>query len=165
METLLDTSTARAATTVTCGCRSRPRDAAVYVDGYYAGIVDDFDGVFQRLTLEVGPHRIELERARAPIRSFSTSTSTRPERSICAATCSGTVTDRSPASSTRSRTRCTAHRVLLFCVRQQRPGYVRPNWLTRADVENRRSQPGMVPPFSPPLRVRSVLANPRRGSH
>jgi hypothetical protein len=39
----------------------RPRDAAVYVDGYYAGIVDDFDGVFQRLTLEAGPHRIELE--------------------------------------------------------------------------------------------------------
>lgn len=38
----------------------RPRDAAVYVDGYYAGIVDDFDGVFQRLTLTVGPHRIEL---------------------------------------------------------------------------------------------------------
>src|ERR1035437_4172470 len=25
-----------------------PRDAAVYVDGYYAGIVDDFDGLFQR---------------------------------------------------------------------------------------------------------------------
>jgi hypothetical protein len=39
----------------------RPRDAAVYVDGYYAGIVDDFDGVFQRLTLEAGPHRIEIE--------------------------------------------------------------------------------------------------------
>ena len=39
----------------------RPRDAAVYVDGYYAGVVDNFDGVFQRLTLEVGPHRIELE--------------------------------------------------------------------------------------------------------
>ena len=39
----------------------RPRNAAVYVDGYYAGIVDDFDGVFQRLTLEVGPHEIELE--------------------------------------------------------------------------------------------------------
>jgi hypothetical protein len=39
----------------------QPRDAAVYVDGYYAGIVDDFDGVFQRLTLEVGPHQIELE--------------------------------------------------------------------------------------------------------
>jgi hypothetical protein len=39
----------------------RPRDAAVYVDGYYAGIVDDFDGFFQRLTLEVGPHVIEIE--------------------------------------------------------------------------------------------------------
>ena len=39
----------------------RPRNAAVYVDGYYAGIVDDFDGVFQRLTLEVGPHEIELD--------------------------------------------------------------------------------------------------------
>lgn len=38
----------------------RPRDAEVYVDGYYAGIVDDFDGVFQRLTLEVGPHQIEI---------------------------------------------------------------------------------------------------------
>ncbi len=39
----------------------RPRDAAVYVDGYYAGIVDNFDGVFQRLTLPAGPHQIEIE--------------------------------------------------------------------------------------------------------
>lgn len=39
----------------------QPRDAAVYVDGYYAGIVDDFDGFFQRLTLEIGPHRIEID--------------------------------------------------------------------------------------------------------
>jgi hypothetical protein len=39
----------------------RPRDAAVFVDGYYAGIVDDFDGVFQRLTLTVGPHEIAIE--------------------------------------------------------------------------------------------------------
>jgi PEGA domain len=38
----------------------RPRHAQVYVDGYYAGIVDDFDGVFQRLTLEAGPHEIEI---------------------------------------------------------------------------------------------------------
>jgi hypothetical protein len=38
-----------------------PRDAAVYVDGYYAGIVDDFDGFFQRLTLEAGPHEIEID--------------------------------------------------------------------------------------------------------
>ena len=41
----------------------KPRDAEVYVDGYYAGIVDDFDGIFQRLHLESGPHRIEV---RAP---------------------------------------------------------------------------------------------------
>ena len=38
-----------------------PRNAAVFVDGYYAGVVDDFDGVFQRLTLTVGPHEIEIE--------------------------------------------------------------------------------------------------------
>ena len=48
-------------TSVTCGSIVRPRGAAVYVDGYYAGIVDDFDGVFQRLTLDVGPHKIEIE--------------------------------------------------------------------------------------------------------
>lgn len=36
------------------------RDAQVYVDGAYAGIVDDFDGVFQRLTLEPGPHQLEV---------------------------------------------------------------------------------------------------------
>ena len=38
----------------------RPRDAQVYVDGYYVGIVDDFDGVFQRVRLEEGPHQIEI---------------------------------------------------------------------------------------------------------
>jgi len=37
-----------------------PRDASVYVDGYFAGVVDDFDGAFQRLKLESGPHRIEI---------------------------------------------------------------------------------------------------------
>jgi hypothetical protein len=36
------------------------RVAAVYVDGFYAGIVDDFDGVFQRLPLPPGGHRIAL---------------------------------------------------------------------------------------------------------
>jgi hypothetical protein len=41
----------------------KPADASVYVDGYYVGIVDDFDGVFQRLHLESGAHRIEI---RAP---------------------------------------------------------------------------------------------------
>src|SRR5471032_1575380 len=37
-----------------------PKDAEVYVDGYYAGIVDDFDGVFQRLHTRPGAHEIEL---------------------------------------------------------------------------------------------------------
>lgn len=38
----------------------KPREAEVYVDGYFAGVVDDFDGAFQQLNLDVGPHRIEL---------------------------------------------------------------------------------------------------------
>ncbi len=37
-----------------------PRDAHVFADGYYVGIVDDFDGIFQHLNLEAGPHRIEV---------------------------------------------------------------------------------------------------------
>jgi hypothetical protein len=37
-----------------------PRHAEVYVDGYFAGHVDDFDGVFQALTLEEGGHKIEI---------------------------------------------------------------------------------------------------------
>ncbi len=38
----------------------KPNDAAVYVDGFYAGVVDDFDNGFQRLKLEPGPHHIEI---------------------------------------------------------------------------------------------------------
>ena len=38
-----------------------PRDAQVFVDGYYAGVVDDYDGVFQHLNLEAGAHHIEIE--------------------------------------------------------------------------------------------------------
>ena len=38
----------------------KPKEAEVYVDGYYAGVVDDFDGVFQRLPVEPGEHEIEL---------------------------------------------------------------------------------------------------------
>ena len=37
-----------------------PRQAEVFIDGYYAGIVDDFDGMFQRLRLEPGQHEITL---------------------------------------------------------------------------------------------------------
>ena len=38
-----------------------PREAHVFADGYYVGIVNDFDGIFQHLNLEAGPHRIEIE--------------------------------------------------------------------------------------------------------
>jgi hypothetical protein len=38
-----------------------PRDAQVFVDGYYAGVVDDYDGIFQHLNLEPGPHHVEIE--------------------------------------------------------------------------------------------------------
>ena len=38
----------------------RPRHAQVFVDGYFAGSVDDFDGVFQRLRVEAGDHLIEI---------------------------------------------------------------------------------------------------------
>ncbi len=40
--------------------KMKPRQAAVYVDGYYAGIIDDYDGIFQKLELDAGPHRIEV---------------------------------------------------------------------------------------------------------
>lgn len=38
----------------------RPRDAEVYIDGYYAGIVDDFDGRLQGLALESGGYSVEI---------------------------------------------------------------------------------------------------------
>jgi hypothetical protein len=37
-----------------------PKDAEVYVDGYYVGTVDDYDGTFQRLSLLAGTHRVEI---------------------------------------------------------------------------------------------------------
>ena len=39
---------------------AKPKEAAVYVDGYYAGVVDDFDGIFQRLTVSPGQHELTL---------------------------------------------------------------------------------------------------------
>lgn len=41
----------------------KPNQGQVFVDGYYVGEIDSFDGVFQRLTIEEGPHRVEI---RAP---------------------------------------------------------------------------------------------------
>ncbi len=36
----------------------RPSDASVYVDGFFAGKVDEFDGAFQRLHVQPGQHEI-----------------------------------------------------------------------------------------------------------
>jgi hypothetical protein len=38
----------------------KPRDAKVYIDGYYVGVVDSFDGLFQKLGLDAGGHRVEI---------------------------------------------------------------------------------------------------------
>ncbi len=38
----------------------KPVEAEVYVDGYLAGIVDEFDGFFQRLNLTPGAHEIVI---------------------------------------------------------------------------------------------------------
>lgn len=40
--------------------QSQHRDAQIFADGYYVGIVDDFDGTFQHLNLEAGAHHIEI---------------------------------------------------------------------------------------------------------
>jgi hypothetical protein len=38
----------------------KPNTAQVFVDGAYAGVVNDFDGHFQHLTLTPGGHRIDV---------------------------------------------------------------------------------------------------------
>jgi hypothetical protein len=38
----------------------KPNEAEVYVDGYYMGLVDSFDGTFQRLHLSPGEHLVEI---------------------------------------------------------------------------------------------------------
>ena len=38
----------------------KPKKAEVYVDGGYAGLVDDFDSSWQALHLDAGPHHIEM---------------------------------------------------------------------------------------------------------
>jgi hypothetical protein len=40
----------------------KPGDAEVFVDGYFAGTVDDFDGIFQALKLDRGAYRIEIRK-------------------------------------------------------------------------------------------------------
>jgi hypothetical protein len=48
--------------TGTVKLKVKPRDAEVFVDGYFAGTVDDFDGVLQALKLESGGYKIEIRK-------------------------------------------------------------------------------------------------------
>lgn len=48
-----------------------PPDAQVFADGYYIGIVDDFDGAFQHMNLEAGPHQIEIRIGNEPPVAFN----------------------------------------------------------------------------------------------
>ncbi len=41
----------------------KPDNASVYLDGKYVGLVNQYDGVFQKLHLDDGNHRVEI---RAP---------------------------------------------------------------------------------------------------
>ena len=51
------------------GIEVKPKEAEVYVDGYYAGIVDDFDGTFQRLQRDAGRARDRALSGRLPRRA------------------------------------------------------------------------------------------------
>ena len=39
----------------------KPRSAKVYVDGYFVGVVDEFDGAFQKLPLTAGRHHVKID--------------------------------------------------------------------------------------------------------
>jgi len=57
-----------------------PKTAEVYVDGYYAGIVDQFNGHFHHLSMTPGGHRIEV---RAPgFQPLTFSVYVQPDRTI-----------------------------------------------------------------------------------
>jgi len=58
----------------------KPRDAEVFVDGYYAGVVDDFDGAWQSLKLDSGGHNIEIRKPGLETLRFDVHV--QPERSI-----------------------------------------------------------------------------------
>jgi hypothetical protein len=47
-----------------------PGDAQVFADGYYVGVVSDFDGAFKQLNLAPGAHQIEIRAAGRPPQQF-----------------------------------------------------------------------------------------------
>ncbi|HUK34517.1 MAG TPA: PEGA domain-containing protein [Vicinamibacterales bacterium] len=70
-----------------------PKNAQVYVDGYYAGTVDDFNGIFRHLTLSAGPHVIEMRRI--GLQSLVVQLFIQPDRTI---TYSGAMLSASPGA-------------------------------------------------------------------
>jgi hypothetical protein len=54
-------SSSRQADTGALKLKIKPRDAQVFVDGYLAGRVDEFDGMFQKLELDAGGHTLEVK--------------------------------------------------------------------------------------------------------
>ena len=58
----------------------KPKEAEVFVDGYYAGVVDDFDGTWQSLKLDSGGHNIEIRKPGLETLRFDVHV--QPERSI-----------------------------------------------------------------------------------
>jgi len=60
---LSGSSSAVSSDDATLRLKIKPSNAEVFVDGYFVGPVNDFDGMFQRLHIESGAHRIEV---RAP---------------------------------------------------------------------------------------------------
>ena len=74
----------------------RPPHAEVYVDGYFAGLVDDFDGVLQGLRLEEGPVSGSRSPLPATCRSSSTFAFSRDGRSITGQTCYPTDHEQAP---------------------------------------------------------------------
>ena len=55
------TTTARTTTTRgSARLQVTPRNTQVYVDGYFVGVVDNFDGNLQRLNVEAGEHELQL---------------------------------------------------------------------------------------------------------
>ena len=59
-EVAADTRTGAFRDTGSLRLKIKPRDAKVYIDGYYVGLVDSFDGLFQKLGIDSGAHRVEI---------------------------------------------------------------------------------------------------------
>ena len=71
--------------------QATPREAQVYVDGYFVGIVDDYDGFSQRLRLVPGEHELVVVPARVQVRDRTNCSSVRGRATSCTTTCRSSV--------------------------------------------------------------------------